>query len=160
MAEIEHMTKPIKAIKIAGETDNPFPEEFHKKMGRSVCRGLSDQFGLTGFGVNLETILPGGSSGLKHWHTESEEFVYVLSGKLVLLYGDESFELTAGDCMGFKANEGQGHRLVNRTEYVASFIVVGSRSDTDKAVYDEDDFQWVVKENGDWVGSRKNGEPY
>jgi len=53
-----------------------------------------------------------------------------------------------------------GHRLINKTEKEASFLVVGSRSSNDKAIYDEDDFQWAVKENGDWVALRKSGEPY
>jgi len=154
------MSKPINALEISGETDNPFPTLFHEKMGTSIFRGLSDQFQLNSFGVNMEVVQPGGSSGLKHWHTESEEFVYILSGRLKLHYGEESYQLKSGDCIGFKAAEGIGHRLVNETDEEASFLVVGSRMENDKAVYDEDDFQWVVKDNGDWVASRKNGEPY
>jgi len=155
-----NMTKPINAFEIESEADNPFPKVFHEKMGASAFRGLSDQFHLNAFGVNLEVVQPGGSSGLKHWHTESEEFVYVVSGKLTLLYGEESYELSSGDCIGFKANEGIGHRLVNRTDSESVFIVVGARPENDKAIYDEDDFQWVIKENGNWVASRKSGEPY
>ncbi|WP_196161513.1 cupin domain-containing protein [Reinekea sp. G2M2-21] len=154
------MTEPINALEIKCESDNPFPEIFHNKMGASIFRGLSDHFQLNSFGVNMEVVQPGGSSGLKHWHTESEEFVFVLSGNLVLHYGEETFQLSSGDCIGFKAAEGIGHRLVNKTDREASFLVVGSRPDGDKAVYDEDDFQWVVKDNGDWVASRKTGEPY
>lgn len=97
---------------------------------------------------------------MKHWHTESEEFVYVLSGTLTLQYGDNSYEMSTGECIGFKANEGLGHRLINKTKKESSFLVVGSRSSNDEAIYDEDDFQWAVKENGDWVALRKSGEPY
>jgi uncharacterized cupin superfamily protein len=154
------MSKPMSAIEVEGETENPFPEVFHEKMGVSFFRSLSDQFQLSAFGVNMEVVQPGGSSGLAHWHTESEEFVYVLSGTLTLQYGENSYEMSTGDCIGFKANEGLGHRLINKTEKETSFLVVGSRSSNDKAIYDEDDFQWAVKENGDWVALRKSGEPY
>lgn len=129
-------------------------------MGPSEWRGLGDAFDLTAIGCNLEVIKPGGSSGLKHWHTDSEEFVYVLSGRLILQYGADTFELSQGMCIGFKANEGLGHRLLNRTDADASFIVVGTRTAADKAVYDEDDFKWLVEEDGAWIAARKNGEPY
>jgi uncharacterized cupin superfamily protein len=154
------MSKPIIAKNLKGCSDNPFPQVFHSKMGDSVWRGLSDEFKLSHFGVNMEVILPGGSSGLKHWHTHSEEFVYVLSGELVLVYGDEEHTLIAGSCMGFKANEGIGHRIVNRSNTDASFLVVGSRHEADKAHYDEDDMQWLVKEDGEWLAAKKDGQTY
>jgi len=66
------MSKEINALEINGEIENPFPEIFHKKMGSSIVRGLSDHFQLNWFGVNMEFVQQGGSSGLKHWHTESE----------------------------------------------------------------------------------------
>lgn len=154
------MNKPVHSNAIEGSTDNPFPECFHEKMGQSVWRGLSDQFGLESMGVNLEVIKPGGTSGLKHWHTGSEEFVYVLSGQLTLFYGDDQYLLEPGMCIGFKAGEEKGHRLVNETDSDASFIVAGTRPPADRAVYDEDDFQWRVEDNGEWKAARKDGTLY
>ena len=43
----------------------------------------------------LVTLEPKGKREFKH---DSEEFVYVLSGKLTLLYENETFDLKAGDC--------------------------------------------------------------
>lgn len=151
------MSKPTLALDIPSSTDNPFPDEFHNKMGQSEWRGLSDSFDLTQFGVNMEIIKPGGSSGLSHWHTDAEEFVYVLSGALTLEYGADSYVMTSGDCMGFKANEGKGHRLVNHTDSDAAFIVVGSRLKSDTAVYDKDDFKWLVTDSGEWIPAYKDG---
>lgn len=150
----------MNALDVESSTANPFPEVFHEKMGESEWRGLSDTFGLSQFGANLETIKPGGSSGLKHWHTKSEEFVYVISGELLLEYGDANHILTAGMCMGFKSNDGLGHRLINRTNASATFIIVGSRVEGDKAEYVEDDIQWLVKDNGEWVAATKSGKLY
>jgi uncharacterized cupin superfamily protein len=152
--------KSMDAMSLTAQTDNPFPDVFHAKMGPAQVRALSDAFGLQGFGVNLEVVVPGASSGLRHWHTRSEEFVYVLSGELTLHYGEQVETMTAGACVGFKANEGLGHRLVNHTDKPAMFMVVGSRVDGDQPVYDEDDFQWNIDANGQWVAAHKDGTPY
>lgn len=154
------MNKPINAFEVVSSTDNPFPKVFHEKMGDSEWRGLSDNFGLSQFGTNIEVIRPSGSSGLKHRHTKSEEFIYILSGELILEYGDEIYPMSAGMCIGFKANEALGHRLINRSNENAKFLVVGSRIEGDKVDYVEDDMQWIVKENGDWVAAKKTGELY
>ena len=37
------------------------------------------------FGVNHVTLEPGSISALRHWHEAEDEFVYVLSGRLVLV---------------------------------------------------------------------------
>jgi len=153
-------TDPLKAESVVASSDNPFPECFHEKMGESEVRGLSDHFGLTQFGFNLEVIKPNGSSGLTHWHTESDEFVYVIEGELELQIGSKITTLTVGQCVGFKGGNKVGHRLINRTNSDAKFLVVGSRIDGDKAVYTDDDFQWLVEADGTWVPANKMGEAY
>ena len=47
--------------------------------------------GLSQFGVNLVRLPPGAWSSQRHWHSHEDEFVYVLSGELVLVTdaGDE-----------------------------------------------------------------------
>jgi len=54
------------------------------------CRGrdrtkLGDAAGLSQFGVNLLRLPPGAWSSQRHWHTSGDEFVYVLSGEVVLV---------------------------------------------------------------------------
>lgn len=154
------MTKPVYATELPATTDNPFPKAFHQQMGQAAVRALGDHFGLCDFGVNLEVLKPEGSSGLSHWHTKSQEFVYVLNGELTLYYGDEIHQLSAGMCMGFQANENKGHRLVNHTDSEASFMVIGSRVDGDNVSYDKDDFSWQVQANGDWLPAHKDGTLY
>src|SRR5690348_18384182 len=46
---------------------------------------LGDPAGLTQFGVNLLRLPPGAWSSQRHWHTGEDEFVYVLSGEVVLV---------------------------------------------------------------------------
>ena len=43
---------------------------------------------LRDFGVNLMTLPPGGWSSQRHWHSDEDEFVYVLEGELKLVEDD------------------------------------------------------------------------
>ncbi|WP_169569111.1 cupin domain-containing protein [Sneathiella limimaris] len=153
------MTFPIHSMSIKGETENHLPEPFKSSLGKAEWRGLSDQFGLSQFGVNLEVIHPGGKSSLRHWHTQSDEFVYVLKGELTLVTNSGKTQMTTGMCVGFKANVTDAHHLLNETNKSASFIVVGSRVPGDKAIYPDDDFQWIEKD-GKFLAAKKDGTPY
>jgi len=56
------------------------------------------------------------------YHHEGEEFVYVLSGKIELLVGDNANLLDEGDSLHF--NSGVRHKLRNLSEKKALLIVV------------------------------------
>src|SRR5437660_10092901 len=75
-----------------------YPEPFKSRMGDRVKRRLGEACGLTQFGVNLVTLGPGGQSALRHWHTHEDEFVYVLSGELMLVNNAGEPVLAAGMC--------------------------------------------------------------
>jgi uncharacterized cupin superfamily protein len=104
---------------------------------------------LTQFGAFLETLAPGAQSSELHWHETEDEFVYVVSGELVLVEGDENglteTPLRAGDAASFKANVAIGHMLANRSPAPASMIVVGTRTNTDRWHYPLKD-EHVVRE--------------
>ena len=76
---------------------------FDKPCRARVRRKLGDAAGLTQFGINLLRLPPGVWSSQRHWHTEQDEFVYVLSGEIVLVTDDGEEILKPGDCAGFKA---------------------------------------------------------
>ena len=42
---------------------------------------LGDAAGLTQFAVNLCTLPPGTWSSQRHWHTQGDELIYVVSGE-------------------------------------------------------------------------------
>ena len=77
-----------------------YPEPFRSRMGDRAKRRLGDACGLTRFGVNLVTLGPGGQSALRHWHTLEDEFVYVLTGEVVLVTNDGEQTLGPGMCAG------------------------------------------------------------
>ena len=98
-----------------GEGNGPFAEV-----------ALGDQVGLDQFGVHLERLPPGSRSAHRHWHETEDEFVFVLSGELVLVEDSETV-LQAGDAAAWRAGSPVGHCLVNRSSGPAVFLVAGTR---------------------------------
>jgi len=62
-----------------------YPEPFHEPCMNRVRKALGDAGGLSQFGVNLLTLSPGAWSSQRHWHSAEDEFVYVLSGEVMLI---------------------------------------------------------------------------
>jgi uncharacterized cupin superfamily protein len=137
-----------------------YPEPFRTRMGDRVKRRLGDAFGLTQFGVNLVRLAPGGQSALRHFHSHEEELVLVLEGELVLVTNAGEQAMMAGMCVGFPANTGDAHHLVNRSAAAAAYVEIGSRVDADNAFYPDDDLCWLPDGKGGVVGAHKDGSPY
>ena len=135
-------------------TGSGYPAPYAAQMGERSFRSLGDAVGLTQFGVNLFTMEPGATSSLRHWHEAEDEFVWVVSGELVLT--DESGEtlLRAGDCAGFRAGEPNGHHLQNRSGAQAQFLVVGTRAPRERCVYPDVDLIYHAEGGRDWFTLR------
>ena len=151
--------QPIAALGVTPIVEASYPEPFKARMGSFQCRLLGDAFGLTQFGANLEILAPGAQSALRHWHSLSDEFVYVLEGELVLRTDDGETLVSAGMCVGFKAGTPNGHHFVNRSATDARFLVVGTRVAGDVASYPDDDIMWCHGAAGSYV-AHKDGAPY
>ena len=136
-----------------------YPEPFRSMVTGRVKRPLGDLFDLTNFGVNITTLPPGTISALRHAHTKQDEFVYVVSGKLVLHTDEGRTELSAGMCVGFKAGSGNAHQLRNESTMVAVYLEVGDRTPGDEVNYPDDDLV-ARSENGVWVFTHKDGQGY
>ncbi|HUR71016.1 MAG TPA: cupin domain-containing protein [Candidatus Limnocylindrales bacterium] len=137
-----------------------YPEPFASRMAGREKRPLGDPFGLTNFGVNLTRLVPGGSSALRHAHSKQDEFVYILTGRAVLITDDGETPLLPGMCAGFKAGTGNGHHLVNRGNEDVVYLEVGDRSAGDGGSYPDDDLQAVLDGDGKWQFLHKDGAPY
>jgi uncharacterized cupin superfamily protein len=136
-----------------------YPEPFRSRMGDRAKRRLGDACGLTKFGVNLVTLGPGGQSALRHWHTLEDEFVYVLSGELVLVTNEGEQLLRAGLCAGYPAGKKDAHHFVNRSTTPATYLEIGTRVEGDLAFYPDDDLVWGEDENGPYK-AHKDGRRY
>jgi uncharacterized cupin superfamily protein len=136
-----------------------YPPRFHARILPREARALGDAFGLTAIGVNHFTLFPGKESSVRHHHTHEDELIYVLEGEVVLHTDAGEEVLTAGMVAGFRAGDGNGHHLFNRTAANAVYLVISNRHPEDLAVYSDEDLA-VQKTDGKYVFTRKNGEPF
>jgi uncharacterized cupin superfamily protein len=111
------------------------PELFHRRHEARLSKSL----GITQFGVNHVILEPGTYSALRHWHEGEDEFVYILSGKLVLIDENGEHELIEGSVAGFPANVPNAHHIANKSNQNASFLVIGSRMPGQDACHYPDD---------------------
>ena len=153
--------KPIPSGSVqAARGKTIYPPAFAHIVEGRTKRKLGDHFELQNFGVNLTTLAPGAASALMHHHSKQDEFIYVIAGELTARLGDDEYPLKQGDCVGFKAGDGIGHQIVNRSTEPASYLEIGDRSIGDAAVFPEDDLQAKQGEGGKWLLTHKSGEPY
>lgn len=129
MKKIDVVAQPVKA-------GTGYPPPYDTPCAQRQRTRLGDAAGLTQFGVNLLRLPPGTWSSQRHWHSAEDEFTYVLEGEVVLVTDDGEELLRAGDCAGFRAGDGNGHHLQNRSAHEAVLLEVGSRRpDIDAVAY-------------------------
>ena len=136
-------------------TGTSYPAPFDAPCSRRVRRRLGEAAGLTDFGVNLLRLPPGCWSSQRHWHTEEDEFVYVLEGEVALVTDAGEETLRAGDCAGFKAGVRDGHHLQNRSDEDAVLLEIGSRKVGDEGEYSDIDMRFDPRGY-----FHKDGKPY
>ena len=86
------MTK-LDLTSIPERKGSSYPAPFDKEVAHRIRQRLGEAGGLTQFGVNLLHLPPGAWSSQRHWHALEDEFVYVISGEIVLItdQGEEIF---------------------------------------------------------------------
>lgn len=144
---------------IPEKTSTNYPEEFKSLVAGRYRKRLGDAAGLKNFGVNLTKLAPGSYSALRHWHTKQDEFIYVLSGELILVTDEGEQLLTAGMAAGFPAGVADGHHLINRSSSEAVYLEIGDRTPNDEANYPDVDLVAKHSPTG-WLMTHKDGSLY
>lgn len=124
---------------VAERTGSGYPQPYAASAGGRIKKALGKAGGLQDFGVNLVRLPPGTWSSQRHWHSSEDEFVYVLSGELVLITNQGEQILQANECAAFPKNLADGHHLVNRGTDTAVYLEIGSRHDDDVCSYPDID---------------------
>jgi uncharacterized cupin superfamily protein len=133
-----------------------YPEPFAAPCQNKIRHRLAAAAGLKQIGINLLELAPGAWSSQRHWHTEAEEFVFVLEGEVVLVTEGSEEILHAGDCAAFLPGDPDGHHLQNRSGDPARVLEIGSADmRNDEANYPDVDLRATA--SGYF---RKDGTPY
>jgi uncharacterized cupin superfamily protein len=141
------------------DTANRYPEPFRRAVEGRARQRLGNAVGLDQFGVNLTRLAPGAASSLRHWHQHEDELVYMLEGEVVLIEDGGETVLEPGDVAAWKAGVANGHCLVNRSDRVAMFLEIGTRSPREQATYPDIDLL-LERDGGSGRYLHKSGEPY
>lgn len=153
------MGKRIDLASVAAIVGTLYPPPFDQPCRARERKKLGDAAGLTQFGVNLLRLPPGAWSSQRHWHTGSDEFVYVISGDVVLVTDDGEEILHPGDAAGFKAGDANGHCLRNHSDRDVLVLEIGTRIANNSAYYA--DIDMMVPQGGKpALYTRRDGTPY
>ena len=133
-----------------------YPPPFDKRCRARSRVKVGDAAGLTQFGVNLCTLPPGAWSSQRHWHTESDELIYVVSGEVTLVTDNGAEVLGPGDFAGFKAGDTNGHCFQNRSDKPVVIMEIGTRAREDVAYYSDIDMKTVPGKGY----AHRDGTPY
>jgi len=152
------MAKRIDPAQLPEIIGTLYPPPFDKPCRARVRKKLGDVADLTQFGINLLRLPPGAWSSQRHWHLEQDEFVYVLSGEIVLVTNGGEEILKPGDCAGFKAGDKDGHHLQNRGASDALVLEIGTRTKSDRGEYSDIDMAFDTGSGARYL--HKDGTPY
>ncbi|MFD1343217.1 cupin domain-containing protein [Litorisediminicola beolgyonensis] len=128
------------------------------RLGDYTAWRLSEAGGLTQFGALIEELAPGSSSSDRHWHSDEDELLYMLSGEAVLVEDAGEAPLYPGDCCAWPKGVANGHRIENRSDAPCRYLVVGTRSPDDTVTYTTED-KILTKRNFVKTLTRKDGSP-
>jgi uncharacterized cupin superfamily protein len=149
MKKIDIQSAPLSA-------GSRYPEPFAAPCQNKVRHRLAAAAGLKQIGVNLLDLAPGAWSSQRHWHSQAEEFVYVVEGEVVLVTEGCEEILRAGDCAAFLPGDPDGHHLQNRSGALARILEVGSANmRNDETTYPDVDLRAAA--SGYF---HKDGTPY
>jgi uncharacterized cupin superfamily protein len=153
------MAKRLDRSAIPVHTGSGYPAPFAAPVAKRERQRLAEAAGLTKIGVTLLRLPPGTWSTQRHWHDNSDEFVFIVSGEVTLVTDDGEERLRAGDSAGFKAGDPNGHHLQNRSNADAVILEIGNHLDTDTAHYPDIDLIAALIEGKSKL-TRRDGTPY
>ncbi|MCG6135850.1 MAG: cupin domain-containing protein [Nostoc sp. LLA-1] len=145
---------------VPSRTTSTYPDKFKPMVFGRVKQALGNTAGLKNFGVNLVTLSPGSSSALRHWHTQQDEFIYIIEGEATLVTDTGAQILIPGMMAGFPAGEEDGHQLVNRSHEVVIYLEIGDRTADDQVYYPDNYLIAKRGTNGHTIFTHQDGTLY
>ena len=107
--------------------DNAPPEGGGEAPWAGVYKVLTPHMRQAGgtLGVAHNTLFPGSVGCPFHWHLREDEVFYVLSGRGLLRYGEETREIGPGDCISCPAGTRVAHQIANPFDEDLVYLAIG-----------------------------------
>ncbi|MEM6518179.1 MAG: cupin domain-containing protein [Cyanobacteria bacterium P01_D01_bin.71] len=123
----------ISAAAIADMPEQVFVHPLNENAVRHT-RSLAAATGCLHLGIYLVRVQPGHHSTEYHRHRGEEEFIYILSGRGIATIDEETFEVAAGDFMGFRPDS-PAHDMHNPFDEDLVYLMGGYDLDYDVVEY-------------------------
>lgn len=105
------------------------------KQYSARSKRLSDSAGGSAIATHMKELDAGKQSTPLHFHTAEEEHLFIVEGEVTLLQGDEYIHMIAGDYVCFLPGDDRGHALLNHTDAICRYLMIGQRDHRDSVVY-------------------------
>jgi uncharacterized cupin superfamily protein len=124
-------------MKIERQSERQFNQLKSSRTGEefSLSSILSESVEADGFFITQEIIKPHSRASSPHFHTDTDELVFVTRGNLVAYEGEEKTELSEGDICCFKAGSGRLHYIANESESEAQALVIKKKTEKSDVAY-------------------------
>ena len=129
------MSRPPCVVHVADMRGEKRPRHLPADGVSSEVRAISDAAGLTRMGVGLRSVVPGFASTHRHFHTVTEEWLYVLSGSGEVRIGPHRVGVHPGHFVGFPPGPCPHHCLATRGEPLVILEGGERRRDEDSCWY-------------------------
>jgi uncharacterized cupin superfamily protein len=124
-------------MKLQRSTDLKHRQLKSSKTGEeySLSSVISDAFASDGIFLSHEIIRPNSKSSGAHFHTETDEIIYILEGSITAVEDNEQVELSAGDSILFERQSGKYHFLQNNSSSDCVALVIRRKITTEDVVF-------------------------
>ena len=106
-------------------------------------RRLGTAGGLSRLGVTIVRLPPGAWSSQRHWHALEDEFLYVISGEVLVASDAGEERASAGDCYAWPAGVRDGHCVKNVGTTEAVLLAMSSKDAADHGEYPDLDLKFT-----------------
>ncbi|QLY26080.1 cupin domain-containing protein [Bdellovibrio sp. KM01] len=101
----------------------------------SLSNVISDALHSDDIFLSHEIIRPNSRSSAPHYHTDTNEIIYVLNGTLKAVEGNEEILVEQGDSIMFERQSGLHHFLRNDSTWEAHVLVIRRKMTASDVVF-------------------------
>lgn len=131
MSSVDPKFPPIASESVPWQ-NNHHGERFGTRWRHLTMAAVGEPYRV---GVAIEELPPGKQTVPFHYHMLEEEHVLVLEGEMTLRLGDERHPMKAGDYVCFPAGRKVGHCLINESNAVCRYVIIGEHNPNEVSVY-------------------------